>query len=156
LTWTIGGVLFALAWWLLTSRFGHSLRAVRDSELVATAAGLNRSGYLLSAFAISAAYAGVAGSLLAIDLAHVSPGLFPVRLSLFLLVGAVVGFFGSIWGAILGALLVEFSADVVGLLPHVQPTHPGPTTFFFGVALVVLALVRPVALKVAARVAHRA
>ncbi len=155
LTWTIGAVLFLLARWLLTSRFGDSLRAVRDSEHAATASGLNRTAYKLTAFGISAAYAGVAGSLLAINLAYVSPGMFPVRLSLFLLVGAVVGFFGSIWGAIFGALLIEFLADVVGLIPHVDPTHAGPTTFFFGVTLVVLMLVRPAVQKVAARLADR-
>ena len=154
LTWTIGVGLFLLAWWLLTSRFGHSLRAVRDSELAATASGLSRSGYRLAAFGISAAYAGIAGSLLAINLAYVSPGTFPFQLSLVLLVGAIVGFFGSIWGAVFGALLIEFLGDAVGLIPRVEPKHAGPTTFVFGVALVVLMFLRPVALKVASRVAR--
>ncbi len=155
LTWTIGVGLFLVAWWLLTSRFGDSLRAVRDSELAATASGLNRTAYKLTAFGISAAYAGVAGSLLAINVAYVSPGLFPVRLSLFLLVGAVVGFFGSIWGAIFGAFLVEFLADAVGLIPHLDSKSRGATTFFFGVTLVVLVLVHPVMQKVASRLANR-
>jgi branched-chain amino acid transport system permease protein len=155
LTWTIGVGLFLLAWWLLTSRYGRSLRAVRDSGPAATESGLNRSAYRLSAFGISAAYAGVAGSLLAINFAHVSPDMFPIQLSLILLVGAVVGFFGSIWGAIFGALLIEFLPDVVGLIPHVDSKQAGPTTFFFGVMLVVLMLMLPVVRKVASRVANR-
>ena len=155
LTWTIGVGLFLLARWLLTSRFGDSLRAVRDSELAATASGLNRTAYKLTGFGISAAYAGVAGSLLAINLAYVSPGMFPVRLSLLLLVGAVVGFFGSIWGAVFGALLIEFVADIVGLIPNVDSRHGGPTTFFLGVTLVVLTLLRPAVQKVASRMGER-
>jgi branched-chain amino acid transport system permease protein len=154
LTWTIGVALFLLAWWLLTSRFGRSLRAVRDSELAAAASGVNRSAYKVAAFGVSAAYAGVAGSLLAINVAYVSPDTFPIQLSLYLLVGAVVGFFGSIWGALLGALLIQFLPDIVRLL-GANTKEGGPTTFFFGLVLVVLMLALPVVLKVASRVANR-
>jgi branched-chain amino acid transport system permease protein len=155
LTWTVGVFLFLVAWWLLSSRFGRSLRAVRDSELAAAASGVNRSRYKVAAFGLSAAYAGVAGSLLAINVAYVSPDTFPIQLSLFLLVGAVVGFFGSIWGAVLGALLILFLPDIVGLVPHVDTKQAGPTTFFFGLVLVVLMLALPVVLKVASKVANR-
>ncbi len=155
LTWTIGVVLFLLTWWLLASRFGRSLRAVRDSEVAAAASGINRSAHKVAAFGVSAAYAGVAGSLLAINVAYVSPDTFPIQLSLSLLVGAVVGFFGSIWGAILGALLIQFLADIVGLIPHVDARQGGPTTFFFGLVLVVLMLVLPAVSKVGSRVANR-
>jgi branched-chain amino acid transport system permease protein len=155
LTWTIGVALFLLAWWLLASRFGRSLRAVRDSELAAVASGVNRSAYKVAAFGLSAAYAGVAGSLLAINVAYVSPDTFPIQLSLYLLVGAVVGFFGSIWGALLGALLIQFLPDIVGLIPHVDTKQGGPTTFFFGLVLIVLTLALPIVLKVASMVANR-
>jgi branched-chain amino acid transport system permease protein len=155
LTWTLGVLLFLVAWWLVSSRFGRSLRAVRDSELAATASGLNRSTYKVAAFGVSAAYAGVAGSLFAINVAYVSPDTYPIELSLFLLVGAVVGFFGSIWGAVLGALLLQFRPDLVGVIPHVNTKEAGPTTFFLGLVLVALMLVLPLVLRVAAAVAHR-
>jgi branched-chain amino acid transport system permease protein len=154
LTWTIGVALFLVAWWLLSSRFGRSLRAVRDSELAAAASGVNRAAYKVAAFGVSAAYAGVAGSLLAINVAYVSPDTFPIQLSLYLLVGAVVGFFGSIWGAILGALLIQFLPDIVRLL-GANTKQGGPTTFFFGLMLVVLMLALPVVLRIASRIANR-
>ena len=154
LTWTVAVFAFFVAWWLLSSRFGRSLRAVRDSELAAVASGVNRSAYKVAAFGVSAAYAGVAGSLLAINVAYVSPDTFPIQLSLYLLVGAVVGFFGSIWGAILGALLIQFLPDIVRLL-GANTKQGGPTTFFFGLVLVVLMLVLPVVLRVASRIANR-
>jgi len=154
LTWTIGSFVFLLAWWLLDSRFGRSLRAIRDSELAATAYGVNRAKYKVLAFGVSAAFAGVAGSLFAINVAYVAPDTFPIQLSLFLLVGAVVGVFGSIWGAVLGALLILFLPDIVGLIPHVDTKQAGPTTFFFGLVLVVLMLVLPVVLRAASRLAN--
>jgi branched-chain amino acid transport system permease protein len=155
LTWTIGGVVFLIAWWLLESRFGRSLRAIRDSELAAAASGVNRAKYKVLAFGVSAAFAGIAGALFAINVAYVAPDTFPVQLSLYLLVGAVVGFFGSIWGAVLGALLIQFLPDIVGLIPHVNTKQAGPTTLFFGLVLVALMLVLPVVLRAASRLANR-
>jgi branched-chain amino acid transport system permease protein len=155
LTWTIGGVAFLIAWWLLDSRFGRSLRAIRDSEIAALASGVNRAKYKVLAFGVSAAFAGVAGALFAINVAYVAPDTFPIQLSLYLLVGAVVGFFGSIWGAVLGALLIQFLPDIVGLIPHVDTKQAGPTTLFFGLVLVVLMLVLPIVLRAASRLANR-
>jgi branched-chain amino acid transport system permease protein len=148
LTWTIAVLCFVLAWWLVESRFGQSLRAIRDSELAAAASGLHRSAYKVVAFGISTAFAGVAGALLAINVAEVRPGAFPVQLSLLLVVGAVVGLFGSIWGAGLGALVIVFLPGTVGLLPNVDVGRAGPATFFFGVVLIVLMLAVPLALRV--------
>ena len=126
LTWTIGVALFLRRLVLLDSRFGRSLRAVRDSELAAAASGVNRSTYKVAAFGVSAAFAGVGGSLLAINVAYVSPDTFPIQLSLYLLVGAVVGFFGSIWGAVLGALLIQFLPDLVHQVPQIDDEAGGP------------------------------
>ena len=155
LTWSIAVVCFLLAWWLLQSRFGRSLRAVRDSELAAAASGVNRSAYKVGAFGLSAAFAGIAGALLTINVAYVSPDTFPIQLSLYLLVGAVVGFFGSIWGAVFGALLIQFLPDLVGAIPHVDTKQAGPTTFAFGAILVALMLVLPLVLRVASNIANR-
>jgi branched-chain amino acid transport system permease protein len=155
LTWTVGGIVFLIAWWLLDSRFGRSLRAIRDSEIAAVASGVNRAKYKVLAFGVSAAFAGVAGALFAINVAYVAPDTFPIQLSLYLLVGAVVGFFGSIWGAVLGALLIQFLPDIVGLIPHVDTKQAGPTTLFFGLVLVVLMLVLPIVLRTASRLANR-
>jgi branched-chain amino acid transport system permease protein len=154
LTWTVGIAMFLLAWWLLSSRFGRALRAARDSELAATAAGVNRSAYRVGAFGISAAYAGAAGALYAINVAYVSPDTYSIQLSLFLLVGAVVGGYGSIWGALLGALLIEFLPDVVGALPHVNTRQAGPASFFYGVVLVVVVLVLPLVSRLLRKVSH--
>jgi branched-chain amino acid transport system permease protein len=155
LTWSIAIPLFLLAWALLSSRFGRSLRAVRDSELAAAASGVNRGAYKVAAFGVSAAYAGVAGALYAIVTTFVSPDTFPITLSLYLLVGAVAGGFGSIWGALGGALLIQFLPDVVRLIPSVDPKQPGRATFFYGAILVVLMIVLPLAGRLTNRLYSR-
>jgi len=155
LTWTVAIACLLVAWALLASRFGRSLRAVRDNELVAVTSGINRPAHKLAAFGISAAFAGVAGSLLAINVGHVSPGAIPIQLSLYLLAGAAVGFLGSIWGAVLGALVVQFLPSIAGVIPHVDTKRGGPTTFFFGAVLVVLMLLVPATMRAARMLARR-
>jgi branched-chain amino acid transport system permease protein len=100
---------------------------------------------------VSAAYAGVAGALYAINVAYVSPDTYSVQLSLLLLVGAVVGGYGSIWGALAGALLIEFLPDVAGALPHVNTKEAGPATFFYGAVLVAIVLILRIVRKVSER-----
>jgi len=108
LTWGIGAVLFAAAWLLLRGRTGRAFRAVRDSEIAAAASGVNLAVFKTLAFGISAFYAGVAGSLLAIAVAFVNPDTFPISLSILLLTGVVVGGLGSLSGIVFGALFIQF------------------------------------------------
>ena len=70
--------------------------------------GVSLARYKTLAFGVSAAYAGVAGSLFAIATDYVNPDTFPVELSIFLLVGVVVGGLGSLVGLIAGAIFIEF------------------------------------------------
>ena len=138
------GRAFLVAWWLLASRFGRV--AARGARQRARRRRVGRQPRRRTRSRRSASRPrspASRGALLAINVAYVSPDTFPIQLSLYLLVGAVVGFFGSIWGAVLGALLIQFLPDIVGLIPHVDTKQAGPTTFFFGAVLVALMLVLP-------------
>jgi branched-chain amino acid transport system substrate-binding protein len=104
----VAGALFLLARNILDDRTGRAWRAVRDGELAAAAFGINVGYYKTLAFALSAAYAGVAGALYGLATAFVSTDAFPFQLSIGLLVGAVVGGIGTIAGALIGGLLTEF------------------------------------------------
>ena len=104
----IAAVMFWLAANVLGDRTGRAWRAVRDGELAAAAFGVNVGYYKTLAFALSAALAGIAGSLYGLATAFVSTDAFPVQLSIALLVGAVVGGIGTIGGALIGGLLTEF------------------------------------------------
>jgi branched-chain amino acid transport system permease protein len=108
LSWGIGFVLLGLGALLARSPVGRSFRAIRDSEVAAASSGVSPPLYKTLAFGVSAFYAGVAGSLVAIETAYVNPQTFPITLSLLLLVGVAVGGLGSLVGCIFGAALIEF------------------------------------------------
>jgi branched-chain amino acid transport system permease protein len=117
-TWVLAGVLFIGVWLLLRGRTGRAFRAVRDSEIAATSAGVSLPLYKVLAFALSGGIAATAGSMLAsVNNSFVSPGAFTVLLSLTILIGAAVGGFGSLYGILIGALFV-------GLLPDLSKSAP--------------------------------
>ena len=104
----VAAVSFVIAANILGHRTGRAWRAVRDGELAAAAFGVHVGYYKTLAFALSAAFAGVAGALYGLATAFVSTDAFPFQLSIALLVGAVVGGIGTIVGAVIGGLLTEF------------------------------------------------
>jgi branched-chain amino acid transport system permease protein len=155
LCWTIALVMLGVAWFLLRGRFGRSLRAVRDSELAAMSSGVDLARYKTLAFGISAFYAGVAGSLLAIATTFVNPDTFPITLSIFLLVGVVVGGLGSLWPLVFGAIFIHFMQiewaqqteaivpDWLPILGDIDTDLPGAPAVAFGVVLILLMLISP-------------
>jgi branched-chain amino acid transport system permease protein len=155
LTWTLVLVLYVLAWLLLRGRTGRAFRAVRDSETAAVSSGVDLARYKTLAFAVSAAYAGVAGSLFAIATTFVNPDTFPIALSIFLLVGVVVAGLGSLLGAIAGAVFIYFmqaswAQDMDKVIPDWLPflgdlntSSPGAPAVVFGVVLILVMFVLP-------------
>lgn len=87
---------------LVRSRFGRSVRAVRDDEVAARLAGIHVARTQVLAFVVSAGCAGLGGGLLAVLAQSVSPGAFSLTLSLFLLMAIVIGGLGSLAGAVWG------------------------------------------------------
>jgi branched-chain amino acid transport system permease protein len=108
LTLAVTIVLFVLAANLLRGRTGRAIVAIRDNHIAAEAMGINNSLYKSVIFGVSAAYTGIAGALSAIVVAFVAPDSFDVFLSITLLTGIVIGGFGTISGAIYGALFIQF------------------------------------------------
>ena len=132
---------------LARSRIGRSWRAVRDDEAAAVLAGLNVARLRVLAFVVSAACAGLAGSMLAVYASQVSPGSFSVTLSIALLTGAVIGGLGSLAGAIWGSLVIvlvpTYVQDVAtshGLASAVAANIPVAA---YGVVLVAVMLAFP-------------
>ncbi len=145
LSWSIALLAFAIAWLVLRGRTGRAFRAVRDSETAAMSSGVSLARYKTLAFGISATYAGVAGGLFAIATANVNPDSFPVALSIFLLVGIVVGGLGRLSGLVFGAIFVYFlplwaqGHDLGSLLPGrivSEAQKPGGAAVVFGVVLI--------------------
>lgn len=141
LSWSCTAILLAVAWLLLRGRPGRSLRAIRDSEIAAVAMGVNAALYKTGAFAFSAFYAGVAGSLLAIVSGSVYPDSFPVLLSFNIFIGLVLAGRGSLWGILAGAVYVQYIPTWGQHVPLLSK-QAGPD-FVSGLVLVVVMLVVP-------------
>jgi branched-chain amino acid transport system permease protein len=106
LVWAFALVALFLALNLVDSRFGRALRAIRDSEAAAESIGIEVGRHKLQAFAISAVYASIAGSLYAHYVTFISPGAADIGLSIRLVLMAAVGGMASIWGAPFGTAAV--------------------------------------------------
>ncbi len=152
LTWPIAGALLVLAWFIVRGRFGRALRTIRESEIAAVSSGINVPLYKTLAFGVSAAYAGIAGSLYAIAVAYVNPDTFPIDLSILLLTGVVVGGLGSLSGVVFGALFVEYvriySPDILDGVQKILPTHldskaAGASAVVYGVVLMLVLFLLP-------------
>jgi branched-chain amino acid transport system permease protein len=143
--WALVAVLFAFSWFALQGRLGRALRALRDNEIAAISFGINPFFYKSLAFAWSAAYAGIAGALIASATAYVSPDSYSLQLSLTLLIGAVLGGLGSMWGAIIGGIVVEF-------LPlWAQTINTAASSLIYGISLILVMIAMPGGLAAAIR-----
>ncbi len=91
---------------ILASRPGRALRALSTSELAAASSGIPIGRYKLAVFALSAAFAGLAGGIYAFHIGYLAPGSFPVLLSVEYVVMASVGGLGTISGGVVGSVVV--------------------------------------------------
>jgi branched-chain amino acid transport system permease protein len=139
LSWTVAMIMFAIAWLILRGKTGRSFRAIRDSELAAASSGVSLATYKTLAFGISAFYAGVAGSLLAIATTFVNPDTYPITLSIFLLVGVVVGGLGSLWPLVFGAIFIQF----LPLWAQEVSKAQGAPAVVYGVILILVMIMLP-------------
>lgn len=96
---------------LIRSRHGRAILSIREDEIAAEASGVSTTFYKVAAFAISAAFAGVAGALYAHYMRILDPATFGFLKSVEILVMVVLGGMGSVVGSVV-------SASVLTLLPE--------------------------------------
>ena len=89
------------------SRIGRAWMAIREDEIAAAAMGINRVKLKLLAFATGAAFAGATGTLFVAKLQTATPDMFGFPVSVMILVMIVFGGIGSVWGVVLGALILQ-------------------------------------------------
>lgn len=136
---------------LIHSRFGRSLRVVRDDEVAARLSGVNVARTQVLAFVVSAACAGLGGAMLAVITQSVSPGAYSLTLSLFLLLAVVAGGLGSLAGAVWGALLLVLLPDLTHALGQQFTLSPAAAQrlegnlplAIFGLTLIVVMIAAP-------------
>ena len=146
-TLTAGAVIVAVAaFGYQLSRFGRRLRATREDAAAAQASGINVYRERLVAFTLSGALAGFAGGLLVHELGSITTDQVYLELTFITLAMLVVGGIGSLWGAVVGALLVSGLDSLLGDAEngiHVgfRLTLPGGTRLVTLGALMALVLI---------------
>ncbi len=121
---------------LIRSRHGRNMIAVREEELASQIVGINVFKYKLMSLIISAAYAGVAGGLMAHYMTFLQPKMFSLIKSTELTIIVIFGGLGSISGSVLGAL-------VLTALPEVLRTFSSWRLVAYGLAVIVIMISRP-------------
>jgi urea transport system permease protein len=113
-----GGI--AIGRFVVTSKFGKILIAVRDAESRVRFVGYRVENYKLLVFTLSAAMAGIAGALYVPQVGIINPGEFAPTNSIEAVIWVAVGGRGTLVGAALGAILVSFGKTfLTGALPEV-------------------------------------
>ena len=101
---------------IVHSRIGRALRSIHDSEIASSSMGVNTGKYKMQILIMSSLFAGLAGWLFAHMSYSISPSSFTFDASILFLVMVVLGGSGSVWGALIGALLVQMLGIIVHLL----------------------------------------
>ncbi|WP_053227416.1 branched-chain amino acid ABC transporter permease [Solirubrobacter soli] len=119
---------------LRDSRLGRAWIAMRDDEAAAVCAGVPMVRTKLAAYGVGASLGGLSGAFFASYLGTVSPTQFTFSFSIFILAMVVLGGMGSIWGVVLGSIVL--SAINTYLLPKVLYDLPSMVGFDFNLSLI--------------------
>jgi branched-chain amino acid transport system permease protein len=154
----IAGLIILASRRLEDSRLGRAWMALREDETAADCMGVDPVRTKLSAFAIGASFSGFAGAFYAAKLQAIFPELFKFNLSVMILCMVILGGMGNIKGVVIGGMLLQLFdrviltqttvlARYVGQTLHIAPLERIDLSlwrwFFFGLAMVVIMVLRP-------------
>jgi branched-chain amino acid transport system permease protein len=154
----IAGFIILASMRLQDSRLGRAWMALREDETAADCMGVDPVRTKLSAFAIGASFSGFAGAFYAAKLQAIFPELFKFNLSVMILCMVILGGMGNIKGVVIGGMLLQLFDRVIltqttSLVRYVgRELHIAPLAtidlslwrwFFFGLAMVVIMVVKP-------------
>jgi branched-chain amino acid transport system permease protein len=143
-------VLFSA--WIKRTKFGTGLVAIREDEGKAAAIGVNTTRFKVAAYAASSFFIGVAGGVYAYFLTFLNPvGAFAILGSVMIVLSALVGGRGTLYGPVVGAFIVQFineEATVFG-------GGSGTRVLLMGLLLVAVVLFMPAGLLPTVRAAWR-
>jgi branched-chain amino acid transport system permease protein len=146
--WLCAGLVMLALLNLIQSRVGRALRAIATSEIAAESLGIDVFRYKLMVFVLTAAMAGLAGSLYVESNLYASPESFGFSSSILLLAMVALGGWGRYLGAVLGALIYTAA-------PEIFRTFQDAQLLIFGAGMIVVLLFFPGGLVAAGDAAVR-
>jgi branched-chain amino acid transport system permease protein len=134
-------IALVINWSILRSRFGYYLTAIRNDQEAALALGVNTTRYKLLAAIISAAMTAIGGTFYAQFVMYIAPeSVLGVNLSIVIAVICIIGGRGTLWGPLLGALLLHPAEE---LARHVSGGMIGVDMMLYGLVLMIVIRVQP-------------
>ena len=137
--WVVAALLVISVWAslnIIDSPFGRALRALHGSEVASQVVGVNIVRYKVSIFVLSAMFASIMGSITAHYIGFVTPNFADFFHSIELVTMVVVGGMASVFGSIVGAVLLT-------ALPQALATFEGWETVVFGSVLMLCMIFLP-------------
>jgi ABC-type branched-subunit amino acid transport system ATPase component/ABC-type branched-subunit amino acid transport system permease subunit len=131
---------FLFGSWIRRTKFGTGLIAIREDEDKAGTIGINTTRYKVLSFTSSALFVGIAGGIYAYFLTFIDPrGMFDILTSVTIVLAALVGGRGTVWGPLLGAFIIQPLND----LTNVYAAGSQSRLVLFGGLLVAIVLFLP-------------
>lgn len=128
---------YGLCRWLTSGRFGRMLVAIRDDENRVRFSGYDPTAFKVLVFAVSGGIAGVAGALYTVQSGIVSPQYMDIAFSIEMVIWVAVGGRGTLVGAIIGALAVNWGRALL------SEKYPDIWLFFQGALFLIVVTVLP-------------
>lgn len=128
---------------IITCPFGRVLHAIREDEVFAQSMGKNTLRFKVTALAMSAVLAAIAGSIYAHYITYIDPTSFTMMESILILSMVIIGGAGTLWGPLIGAIalvILPEALQIVGL-PASVAAHLRQV--FYGLVLVAMMILRP-------------
>jgi branched-chain amino acid transport system permease protein len=124
--------------WISRSRFGFGLIAIRENEQAAAVMGVNTTLYKILSFALCSVFAAVAGGIHAYWITYLDPGsAFDVALNVKMIIMAVFGGPGTIFGPVLGAFVLSAISEILAT------KVTSLASVFFGIVIVAAIVFMP-------------
>lgn len=130
-------LIYLLCRWLTSGRFGRLLVAIRDDETRVRFTGYDPTWFKVVVFAISGAIAGLSGALYTVQSGIITPNYMEVAFSIEMVIAVAVGGRGTLSGAILGTILVNFART------YLSESFPEIWLFFQGALFLIVVTVLP-------------
>jgi urea transport system permease protein len=130
-------VLMLVSLWIVRSRFGKILIAIRDREDRVRFSGYDTAHMKAFVFAVAAVLSAIGGAFYSLQVGMIAPGVIGVVASVEMVIYAAVGGRLSIPGAVIGALLIGF------LRSYLSEAFPGTWLYFLGALFIIVVWAMP-------------
>ena len=138
-------LLMAIAFFhkIVSSPYGTVIKGIRENESVMQNMGHNTMFYKYSVYIVGAVFAGIAGALYAPYLTYIEPSLFNLLVSVYVLIMAILGGLGNIWGSLWGTIILIVFPELLRFIGLPNSIMAETQQILYGLLLFLLMYLRP-------------